>query len=41
MNMLDRYVIERVRHNSRILEPDLQANAYRHWSARLSELDAP
>jgi hypothetical protein len=39
MVMLDRYVIERVRHNSRILEPDQQVDPYRHWTARLSELD--
>lgn len=39
MAMLDRYVIERVRHNSRILEPDRQVNPYRHWAARLSNLD--
>ncbi|MGH7173009.1 MAG: hypothetical protein ACRELG_22225, partial [Gemmataceae bacterium] len=39
MIMLDRYVIERVRHNSRILEPDRQVNPYRHWAARLSDLD--
>jgi hypothetical protein len=39
MVMLDRYVVERVRHNSRILEPERQVNPYRHWTARLSELD--
>jgi hypothetical protein len=39
MAMLDRYVIERVRYNSRILEPDRQIDPYRHWAARLSDLD--
>ena len=39
MVMLDRYVVERVRHNSRILEPDLQVDPYRHWEARRSDLD--
>jgi hypothetical protein len=39
MTMLDRYVIERVRHNSRILEPDRQIDPYRNWVARLSNLD--
>lgn len=39
MSMLDRYAIERVRHNSRILEPDRQVDPYRHWAARQSELD--
>ncbi|MHB1426087.1 MAG: hypothetical protein ACYC3I_23230 [Gemmataceae bacterium] len=39
MDMLDRYVIERVRHNSRILEPDRQVDPYRRYAARLSYLD--
>ncbi len=39
MAQLDRYVIERVRHNSRILEPDRQIDPYRHWVARRSDLD--
>jgi hypothetical protein len=39
MIQLDRYVIERVRHNSRILEPEWKINPYRHWAARLSPLD--
>jgi hypothetical protein len=39
MAQLDRYVIERVRHNSRILEPDRQIDPYRHWAARQSDLD--
>ncbi len=39
MAMLDRYVVERMRHNSRILEPDQQVDPYRHWEARLSDLD--
>jgi hypothetical protein len=39
MDRLHRYVVERVRHNSRILEPDRQLNPYRHWAARLSGLD--
>ncbi|MGH7225552.1 MAG: hypothetical protein ACRELF_20225, partial [Gemmataceae bacterium] len=39
MTMLDRYVVERLRHNSRILEPDWQINPYRHWESRQSALD--
>jgi hypothetical protein len=39
MAQLDRYVIERMRHNSRILEPERQVDPYRHWAARLSDLD--
>lgn len=39
MAMLDRYVVERVRHNSRILEPERQVDPYRHWAARRSDLD--
>jgi len=39
MIMLDRYVVERMRHNSRILEPEQQVNPYRHWEARMSDLD--
>jgi hypothetical protein len=39
MALLDRYVVERVRHNSRILEPDQQIDPYRHWVARMSDLD--
>lgn len=39
MPQLEKYLIERVRHNSRILEPDRQVNPYRHWAARQSDLD--
>lgn len=37
--MLERYIIERVRHNSRILEPEQQLNPYRYWEAQRSDLD--
>jgi len=39
MAVLDRYIIERVRHNSRVVEPDRPIDPYRHWVARRSDLD--
>jgi len=34
-----RYVVDRLRKHSRILEPDQRINPYRHWGARISEFE--
>ncbi len=34
-----RYAIDRLRQHSRILEPNEQVDPYRHWGARISDLD--
>ncbi len=39
MDSLSRYVIERLRHNSRILEPDRQVDPYRYWVGRGGPLE--
>jgi hypothetical protein len=36
---LERYVVDRLRKHSSILEPDQRINPYRHWGARISELE--
>jgi hypothetical protein len=35
---LDRYIVDRVRKHSHILEPDTRVNPYREWGARVSDL---
>jgi hypothetical protein len=37
MERLQRYVVDRLRQHSRILEPDQRINPYRHWGARISD----
>ncbi len=39
MERLLRYVVDRLRKHSRILEPDQRINPYRHWGARISEFE--
>jgi cellulose synthase operon protein C len=39
MERMQRYVVERLRERSRILEPDTKLDPYRHWATRLSDLD--
>jgi cellulose synthase operon protein C len=39
MERLLRYVVDRLRKHSRILEPDQQINPYRHWGARISDFE--
>jgi hypothetical protein len=39
MNKLNRYVVDRFRKYSLILEPDQRINPYRFWGSRTSELD--
>src|SRR5262245_27335826 len=39
MERLERYVVDRLRKHSRILEPDQRINPYRHWGARISEFE--
>src|SRR5262249_3035397 len=36
---LERYVVDRLRKHSSILEPDQRINPYRHWGARISEFE--
>src|SRR5262249_2918683 len=36
---LERYAVDRMRSFSRILEPDTKLDPYRHWGARISDLD--
>jgi hypothetical protein len=36
---LERYVVDRLRKHSFILEPDQRVNPYRHWGARISEFE--
>src|SRR5262249_54724539 len=39
MERMPRYVVDRLRQHSRILEPNQRIDPYRHWSMRMSELD--
>jgi hypothetical protein len=39
IDFLLRYVVDRLRKHSRILEPDQQINPYRHWGARINDLE--
>src|SRR5262249_47746627 len=39
MERLQRYVVDRLRKHSFILEPDERINPYRHWGARISEFE--
>jgi hypothetical protein len=39
MERLQRYVVDRMRKHSMILEPDQRINPYRHWGARISDFD--
>jgi hypothetical protein len=39
MDRMPRYVVDRLRQHSRILEPNQRIDPYRHWSMRMSELD--
>lgn len=39
MERLSRYVVDRLRKHSRIIEPDTVINPYRHWGARINEFE--
>jgi hypothetical protein len=39
MERLQRYVVDRLRKHSRILEPDQKIDPYRHWGAKISDLE--
>jgi cellulose synthase operon protein C len=39
MERMERYVVDRMRERSRILEPDTTLNPYRHWAARMNDLE--
>jgi hypothetical protein len=39
MDRLQRYVVDRLRKHSKILEPDQRINPYRHWGARISDFE--
>jgi FtsH ternary system domain X7 len=39
MERLKRYVVERLRQHSRILEPDQKIDPYRTWSAKINDLE--
>jgi len=39
MERMPRYVVDRLREHSRILEPNEKIDPYRHWGGRISELD--
>jgi hypothetical protein len=39
MDRLLRYVADRLRQHSRVLEPDQRINPYRHWGARINDLE--
>jgi hypothetical protein len=39
MERLLRYVVDRLRKHSHILEPDQRINPYRHWGARISDFE--
>src|SRR5262249_13459448 len=39
MERLQRYVVDRLRKHSRILEADERINPYRHWGARVNEFE--
>jgi hypothetical protein len=36
---LERYVVDRLRKHSRVLEPEQRINPYRHWSSRISDFE--
>src|SRR5262249_15321906 len=39
MDRMQRYVVAGRRQHARILEPDTKTDPYRHWGARISDLD--
>jgi len=39
MPRLERYVVDRLRKHSYILEPDQRINPYRHWGARINDFE--
>jgi hypothetical protein len=39
MERLQRYIVDRLRKHSHILEPDQRLDPYRHWKGRISEFD--
>ena len=39
MDRMPRYLVDRLRQHSRILEPDQKIDPYRDWSARIGDLD--
>jgi hypothetical protein len=39
VDRLERYVVDRLRKHSKVLEPDQRINPYRHWSGRISEFE--
>jgi hypothetical protein len=39
LERLARYVVDRLRKHSRILEPDQRLNPYRHWGSRISNFE--
>jgi hypothetical protein len=39
MERLPRYIVDRLRKHSRVLEPDRRVNPYRHWGARINDFE--
>jgi hypothetical protein len=39
MERMERYCVDRLREWSRILEPDTKLDSYRHWAARMNDLE--
>ncbi|MFQ3592907.1 MAG: hypothetical protein SNJ82_06915 [Gemmataceae bacterium] len=39
MERLGRYVVDRLRKHSKIIEPEATVNPYRHWGARINEFE--
>jgi hypothetical protein len=39
MGRMSGYVVDRLRKQSRIVEPDVSVNPYRHWAARINEFE--
>src|SRR5207253_7378744 len=39
VDRLERYVVDRLRKHSKVLEPDQRINPYRHWSGRISDFE--
>lgn len=39
MERLGRYVVDRLRKHSQIVEPDTRINPYRHWGARINDFE--
>ena len=39
VDRLARYVVDRFRKHSIVLEPEQRINPYRHWGARISDFD--